>query len=70
MVIWNDANVSLEGGDLGPLKTITLGWLVKNKQTGLTIATDWAEGFEAHGEARHFIPRPMIVDWWYLEIED
>ena len=69
MVIWDDASVSLNGGTLGPLRTVTIGYLVSNKKSGLQIATDWIEGV-GFGECQHFITRAMLADYWYLDIEE
>jgi hypothetical protein len=70
MVIWDDASVTMEGETLEPERTTTIGYLVANKKSGLQIATDWCHGMEVYGDCQHFIPRPMLVDWWYLDIAE
>lgn len=70
LVWWDDAGVTMTGETLTPLRTWTTGWLIRQDKHGLHIATDYVETLEDHGEARHLITWPMVVDWWYVDIEE
>lgn len=69
-VYWNDAWI--DTGDFERAKgkgvrRTTIGWLIKETDEGVSLATDFYED-PSHGYAAEmFIPWGMIIELWELE---
>ena len=72
-VIWDDAHVSTGETTVKraqrnkPVRTHTVGYLIGENDSGLTLITDQYPDDKKTGKVHNFIGWGMIVEWYYLE---